>query len=54
MYNQGFNINTAIYLELQKTATKTIRDGLMSDDKRKGWRCALINKDYSKNWNKNV
>ena len=54
VYNQGFNINTPINLEFQKIATETLRNGLISYDKRKGWRGALINKDYSKNWSKNL
>ncbi len=54
VYNQGFNINTPINLKLQKIATETLRDGLISYDKRKGWRGALTNKDYSKNWYKNL
>ncbi len=54
VYKQGFNINTPINLEFQKIATKTLRDGLISYDKRKGWRGVLTNKNYSKNWNKNL
>tara|TARA_B100001093_G_scaffold60574_1_gene51087 strand:+ start:148 stop:2484 length:2337 start_codon:yes stop_codon:yes gene_type:complete len=54
VYNQGFIINTPINLEFQKIVTKTLRDGLISYDKRKGWRGALTNKNYSKNWNKNL
>jgi len=54
VYNQGFNINTPINLEFQKIATETLRHGLISYDKRKGWRGSLTNKDYSKNWNKNL
>ena len=54
VYNQSFNINTPINLEFQKIATGTLRNGLISYDKRKGWRGALINKDYSKNWSKNL
>ena len=54
VYNQGFNINTPINLEFQKIATETLREGLISYDKRKGWRGALTNKEYSKNWNKNL
>jgi penicillin-binding protein 1A len=50
VYKQGFNINTPINLELQKIATNTLRDGLISYDKRKGWRGALTNKKYNKNW----
>ena len=54
VYNQGLNINTPINLKLQKIATETIRDGLISYDKRKGWRGALDNKNYTKNWNINL
>ena len=50
MYKQGFNINTPINLELQKIATKSLRDGLVAYDKRKGWNGALTNKNYSRNW----
>ena len=54
VYKQGFNINTPINLELQKIATQTLRNGLISYDKRKGWRGVLTNKKYSKNWNDNL
>ena len=54
VYKQGFNINTPINLEFQKIATVALRNGLMSYDKRKGWRGALTNRKYSKNWNKNL
>ena len=54
VYKQGLNINTPINLELQKIATQTLRDGLISYDKRKGWRGALVNKNYTKNWNTNL
>ena len=50
VYNQGFNINTPINLELQKIATESLRKGLISYDKRKGWRGPLQNKIYAKNW----
>ena len=50
VYKQGYNINTPINLELQKIATQTLRDGLISYDKRKGWRGPLTNKEYSENW----
>ena len=54
VYKQGFNINIPINLEYQKIATETLRNGLLSYDKRKGWRGALTNKKYSKNWNKDL
>jgi penicillin-binding protein 1A len=43
VYKQGFNINTPINLEFQKIATEALRNGLISYDKRKGWR-GTINK----------
>tara|TARA_B100001057_G_scaffold17014_1_gene15851 strand:+ start:1034 stop:3370 length:2337 start_codon:yes stop_codon:yes gene_type:complete len=54
VYNQGFNINTPINLELQKIATNSLRDGLISYDKRKGWRGPLTNKTYSEKWQENL
>ena len=51
VYNQGFNINTPINLEFQKIATESLRNGLITFDKRKGWRGPLTNKKYSNNWN---
>ena len=51
VYKQGLTINTPINLELQKITTQTLRDGLISYDKRKGWRGSLINKTYNQNWN---
>ena len=54
VYNQGFNINTPINLKLQKIATNSLRDGLISYDKRKGWRGPLFNKDFNQNWSKDL
>ena len=54
VYKQGFNINTPINLGLQKIATETLRNGLISYDKRKGWRGPLTNKSYTENWNNNL
>jgi len=54
VYNQGFNINTPINLEFQKIATESLRNGLITFDKRKGWRGPLTNKKYSKNWNEDL
>ncbi len=50
VYKQGFNINTPINLNLQKIATRSLRDGLISYDKRKGWHGVLTNKSYNSNW----
>ena len=54
VYKQGFNINTAINLELQKIATESLRKGLIKYDRRKGWRGPLISKPYTKNWSQNL
>ena len=54
VYKQGFNINTPIDLNLQKTATNSLRNGLISYDQRRGWRGALTNKIYNSDWNKNL
>ena len=54
VYNQGFNINSPIDLELQKIATNSLRNGLIKYDKRKGWRGPLSNKVYNKSWKKNL
>ena len=53
-YKEGLNINTPINLELQKAATSSLRAGLIEYDKRKGWRGALENKEYSKDWFNNL
>ncbi len=50
VYNQGYNINTPINLELQKIATQSLRNGLVAYDKRKGWRGPIKNIKYSKDW----
>ncbi len=50
VYKQGFSINTPIKLDLQNIATNSLREGLVSYDKRKGWRGPLLNKRYTKNW----
>ena len=54
VYKQGFNINTPINLELQKIATKSLRDGLIEYDKRKGWRGPIKNKKLTNDWFENL
>ncbi|WP_440927174.1 penicillin-binding protein 1A [Candidatus Pelagibacter sp.] len=54
VYKQGFNINTSIDLNLQTIATKSLRDGLIAYDKRKGWRGSLTNKIYNSEWKKDL
>ncbi len=50
VYKQGFNIKTPLNLKLQTIATKSLRDGLIEYDQRKGWRGPLKNVAYTKNW----
>jgi penicillin-binding protein 1A len=50
VYKQGLNINTPINLNLQKIATKSLRDGLVDYDKRRGWRGPVIEGKNIKNW----
>ncbi len=50
VYNQGYNINTPINLELQKIATQSLRNGLIAYDRRKGWRGPIKNIKYSDDW----
>ena len=54
VYKQGFNINTPIDLNLQTIATKSLRDGLIAYDKRKGWRGPIANKVYNSEWKKDL
>ncbi len=54
VYKQGFNINTPIDLNLQTIATKSLRDGLIAYNKRKGWRGPLTNKIYNSEWKKDL
>jgi penicillin-binding protein 1A len=54
VYKQGFNIKTPLNIKIQNIATEALRDGLLSYDKRKGWRGPLTNKKISSNWSKNL
>jgi len=50
VYRQGLNINTPINLKLQKIATQSLRDGLVSYDKRRGWRGPVKKNRNIKDW----
>jgi len=50
VYKQGLNISTPIDLGLQKIAIKSLREGLIEYDKRKGWRGPLLKKKKLDNW----
>ena len=50
VYKQGLNISTPINLDLQKIAIKSLRKGLITYDKRKGWRGPLLRGKKIANW----
>jgi len=50
VYKQGLNISTPINLDLQKIAIKSLREGLIGYDKRKGWRGPLLREKKITNW----
>ena len=54
VYKQGFNIKTPLDLNLQKIATKALREGLEKYDKRRGWRGPLKNKKLNNEWKKEL
>ena len=54
VYKQGLNISTPINLDLQKIAIKSLREGLISYDKRRGWRGPIINSKRLDNWNNDI
>ena len=54
VYKQGLNINTPLNLNLQKIATESLREGLISYDKRKGWRGPILNKKSINSWTDKV
>ena len=54
VYKQGLNISTPINLNLQKIAIESLREGLISYDKRKGWRGPLLRGKKLDNWKNNL
>jgi len=50
VYKQGLNISTPINLSLQKIAIESLREGLISYDKRKGWRGPLLRGKNLNSW----
>tara|TARA_B100000029_G_scaffold352601_1_gene345196 strand:+ start:42 stop:2381 length:2340 start_codon:yes stop_codon:yes gene_type:complete len=54
VYSQGLSIKTPLNLKLQNLATLSLRKGLESYDRRKGWRGPLANKKNLKNWKKDL
>ena len=54
VYKQGFTIKTPLDLNLQAVASESLRQGLITYDKRKGWRGPLKNTSYIENWDKDL
>ena len=54
VYKQGLNISTPINLNLQKIAIKSLREGLISYDKRKGWRGPVSSSKNLDDWNNDL
>ena len=54
VYKQGLNISTPINLSLQKIAIGSLREGLISYDRRKGWRGPLLRDKKLSNWKDNL
>ena len=54
VYKQGLNISTPIDLNLQKIAIKSLREGLINYDKRKGWRGPLLRGKKFDNWKNEI
>ena len=54
VYKDGLNIKTPMNINLQSIATKSLRNGLIQYDQRRGYRGPLTNKKYTKNWHKDL
>ena len=54
VYKQGLNISTPINLSLQKIAIESLREGLISYDKRRGWRGPLLRHKKLESWKDNL
>ena len=54
VYKQGLNISTPINLSLQKIAIESLRKGLISYDRRKGWRGPLLQEKKLDNWKNKI
>ncbi|MBP6986102.1 MAG: penicillin-binding protein 1A [Alphaproteobacteria bacterium] len=50
LYQGGLTVRTTVDPKLQSIAERAMREGLISYDRRHGWRGALKNIDVSQNW----
>ena len=54
VYKNGLNIKTPLNLKIQSASTYALRQGLISYDRRKGWRGSLSKKKYKNNWSEGL
>ncbi len=54
VYKNGLNIKTPLNLKIQSASTYALRQGLISYDRRKGWRGPLSKKKYKNNWSEGL
>ena len=54
LYSQGLSIKTPLKINYQIQALKSLRKGIESYDRRRGWRGAITNKIENKNWQKKI
>ena len=54
VYKNGLNIKTPLNLNIQSASTYALRQGLISYDRRKGWRGPLSKKKYKNNWSEGL
>ena len=50
LYSQGLSISTPLNIKYQTQALKSLRKGIESYDRRRGWRGPIANKIKNKNW----
>ena len=53
LYEDGLYIKTPLNIEYQINALKSLRSGIESYDRRKGWRGPILNKNKTFEWEKN-
>jgi penicillin-binding protein 1A len=54
LYSQGLSISTPLKIDYQIQALKSLRKGIESYDRRRGWRGSITNKLKNKNWEKKI
>ena len=54
LYSQGLSISTPLNIKYQTQALKSLRKGIESYDRRRGWRGPITNKIKNKNWENSI